>query len=145
MVKALFDTSVLVAAFWSNHPKHSSCITRLKQVKSGKIQGIICTHTLAELYSVLTGLPINPSLSPQIVQQLITENLAEFEVISLSSEDYHTVINKMVTLNLTGGSIYDALITQVVFKGEVDQLLTLNPNHFRRFGEEIAKLVEVPT
>ncbi|MDY7006477.1 MAG: hypothetical protein SWX82_21790 [Cyanobacteriota bacterium] len=51
----------------------------------------------------------------------------------------------MVTLNLTGGGIYDTLITQVVFKAEVDWLLTLNPNHFIRLGEEIAKLVEVPT
>ena len=66
-------------------------------------------------------------------------------MISLSAEDYQTVINKMVSLNLTGGGIYDALITQVVFKAEVDQLLTLNPNHFIRLGEEIAKLVEVPT
>ena len=51
----------------------------------------------------------------------------------------------MVTLSLTGGGIYDALITQVVFKAEVDRLLTLNSKHFICFGEEIAKLVEVPT
>ncbi|MDJ0659429.1 MAG: PIN domain-containing protein [Crocosphaera sp.] len=145
MVKALFDTSVLVAAFWTNHPKNLPCLTRLKEVKSGKIQGIICTHTLAELYSVLTRLPITPPLSPQLVQQLIRENLTKFEVISLSPEDYHSVINKMVTLNLTGGGIYDALIAQVVFKVDVDKLLTLNPNHFRRLGEEIARLVEIPT
>ena len=145
MVKALFDTSVLVAALWTNHPKHSACISRLKKVKSGNIQGIICTHTLAELYSVLTRLPIKPAVSPQLAQQLIRENLAEFEVVSLCAEDYQTVINKMVNSNLTGGGIYDALIAQVVFKAEVDRLLTLNPKHFIRFGEEIAKLVEVPT
>ena len=51
----------------------------------------------------------------------------------------------MVTLNLTGGGIYDSLIAQVVFKVEVDRLLTLNPKHFIRLGEEVAKLVEVPT
>ncbi len=145
MVKALFDTSVLVAALWTNHPKHSACLSRLKKVKSGNLQGIICTHTLAELYSVLTRLPIKSPISPKLAQQLISENLAEFELISLSAEDYKRVINKMVTLNLTGGGIYDALITHVVFKAEVDQLLTLNPNHFIRLGEEIAKLVEVPT
>ncbi|NES71205.1 MAG: type II toxin-antitoxin system VapC family toxin [Okeania sp. SIO2D1] len=145
MVKALFDTSVLVAALWTNHPKHSACLSRLKKVKSGNIQGIICTHTLAELYSVLTRLPIKPAVSPKLAQQLIRENLAEFEVISLSTEDYQTVINKMVNFNLTGGGIYDGLIAQVVFKVEVDRLLTLNPNHFIRLGEEVAKLVEVPT
>ncbi|MGK7884574.1 MAG: PIN domain-containing protein [Crocosphaera sp.] len=145
MVKALFDTSVLVAGLWTNHPKHSPCLSRLKQAKSRNIQGIICTHTLAELYSVLTRLPIKFPISPKLAQQLISENLAEFEVISLSAEDYQTIISKMVNLNITGGGIYDALITQVVFKTEVDKLLTLNPNHFIRLGEEIAKLVEVPT
>ncbi len=52
MVKPLFNTSILVAVLCSNHPKHSDCISRLKKVKSGNLQGIICTHTLAELYSV---------------------------------------------------------------------------------------------
>ncbi|MDY7006476.1 MAG: hypothetical protein SWX82_21785 [Cyanobacteriota bacterium] len=78
MVKALFDTSVLVAALWTNYPKHSACISQLKKVKSGNIQGIICTHTLAELYSVLTRLPIKPAVFPQLAQQLIKENLVEF-------------------------------------------------------------------
>ncbi|MGB3511771.1 MAG: hypothetical protein WBA93_21555 [Microcoleaceae cyanobacterium] len=45
----------------------------------------------------------------------------------------------MVTLNLIGGWIYDALITQVVFKAEVYRLLTLNPNYFIRLGEEIVR------
>ena len=76
MVKALFDTSVLVAALWTNHPKHSACLSLLKKVKSGNIHGIICTHTLAELYSVLTRLPIKTAVSPQLAQQLIRENLA---------------------------------------------------------------------
>ncbi|MBO3460040.1 PIN domain-containing protein [Aetokthonos hydrillicola Thurmond2011] len=145
MVKALFDTSVLIAALWTNHPKHSGCTALVKKVKLGNLQGIICTHTLAELYSVLTRLPIKPPVSPKLAQQLINENLAEFEVISLSAQDYESVINKMVTLNLTGGAIYDALIAQIILKTEIDQLLTLNPNHFIRLGEEIAKLVEVPT
>lgn len=51
----------------------------------------------------------------------------------------------MVTLNLIGGGIYDAVIAQVVFKVEVNCLLTLNPNHFIRLDEEVTKLVEVLT
>ncbi len=86
MVKVLFDTSVLVAALWTNHPQHSLCLSRLKKVKSGNLQGIICTHTLAELYSVLICFPIKPTVSPKLAQQLIRENLAEFEVISLCIE-----------------------------------------------------------
>lgn len=50
----------------------------------------------------------------------------------------------MVNLNLTGGSIYDALIAQVALKAGASILLTLNPNHFIRLEEEIANLVQIP-
>ncbi|GGA48672.1 hypothetical protein CYANOKiyG1_67750 [Okeania sp. KiyG1] len=65
----------MVAELWTNHPKHSACLSRLKKVKSGNFQGIICTHTLAELYSVLTRVPIKPGVYPQLAQQFIGENL----------------------------------------------------------------------
>lgn len=51
----------------------------------------------------------------------------------------------MVGLNLPGGGIYDALIAQAALKGNVDRLLTLNPNDFVRLGEDIASLVQTPT
>lgn len=144
MTKTLFDTSVLVSAFVVSHPKHQSCIPWLHQVKAKQVQGIIATHTLAETYSVLTRLPVSPRISPRLARQLIDENLKEFEVVSLEAEDYYKVIDKMVTLNLMGGAIYDALIAQVATKAQVSQLLTLNPDHFTRLGDEIARLVLSP-
>jgi predicted nucleic acid-binding protein len=50
----------------------------------------------------------------------------------------------MVSLNLPGAGIYDALIAQAAIKAEVDVLLTLNPNDFRRLGEDVAQLVRLP-
>jgi predicted nucleic acid-binding protein len=144
VVKTLFDTSVLVASFWVDHPKHRGSIFWLEQVKSGKIEGVISSHTLAEIYAVLTSLPVRPRISPTLAQQMSQENLARFEVISLTPEDYQMVVTQMVNLNLTGGAIYDALIAQAALIAKVAQLLTLNPNHFTRLGEEIARLVKVP-
>jgi hypothetical protein len=50
----------------------------------------------------------------------------------------------MVTLNISGGGIFDALIAQAALKAAVDRLLTLNPNHFIHLGEALANLVQVP-
>ncbi|MEC4892895.1 MAG: PIN domain-containing protein [Oscillatoria sp. PMC 1051.18] len=143
MVKVLFDTSILVASFLKAHPKHTLCANWWQKVRSGEIEGIIASHTLAETYSVLTRIPLRPRISPSVAQQLIQENLKEFEVISLAPPDYEIVIKQMVELNLTGGAIYDALIAQVALKAKVDRLLTLNPKHFTRLGENIANLVQV--
>jgi len=135
---------VLVAAFEVSHPRHTVCLPWLQQAQTEQIQGLIATHTLAELYSVLTRLPVRPRISPELAQRLITENLERFEVIPLTTEDYQMVVAQMVNLNLTGGGIYDALIAKAAVKAEVNTLLTLNPNHFTRLGEDIARLVQVP-
>ena len=135
---------MLVAAFEVSHPRHTVCLPWLQQAQTEQIQGLIATHTLAELYSVLTRLPVRPRISPELAQRLITENLERFEVIPLTTEDYQMVVAQMVNLNLTGGGIYDALIAKAAVKAEVNTLLTLNPNHFTRLGEDIARLVQVP-
>ncbi|MBW4566670.1 MAG: hypothetical protein KME31_01245 [Tolypothrix carrinoi HA7290-LM1] len=56
--------------------------------------------------------------------------------------DYQATIARMVSLNLPGGGIYDALIAQAAIKANVDVLLTLNANDFTRLGEDVAQLVQ---
>lgn len=68
----------------------------------------------------------------------------KFEKVALTVEDYEATVAKMVSLNLPGGGIFDALIAQAALKAGVDVLLTLNPNDFTRLGDHIARLVQVP-
>ena len=144
MVKGLFDTSILVAALVADHPQHFYCFPWLQRVKSGEIIGVVSTHSLAELYSVLTRSPLPQPIKPKLAERLLAENLKTFEKVSLTAEDYQTTINLMVKLNIPGGAIYDALIAQAAIKSNVDILLTLNPKHFIRLGEAIARLITVP-
>ena len=89
MVKILFDTSVLVAAILVKHPHHFPCCSWLEKVKISQIEGFIVTHTLAELFSVISSFPSQPRFSPQ---RLIQENLKEFQIISLTEYDYYEAI-----------------------------------------------------
>jgi predicted nucleic acid-binding protein len=145
MVTVLFDTSFLVAAILVKHPHHSYCWRYLEKVKTGEIAGIVATHTLAKLFSVLSSFPSQPRLSPKITQQLIKDNLREFKIIVLTEIDYYQVMERMVKLGFTGGAIYDALIAHCALKMKPDKILTLNSKHFIRLGNEIAKLVETPS
>ncbi len=79
-MKVLFDTSALVAAFEVSHPRHGVCLPWLQRVQTSNIDGYVSTHTLAELYSVLS-LPVRPIISPAIAQRLIDENLNLFVAI----------------------------------------------------------------
>lgn len=143
-MKVLFDTSVLVAALIINHPKHSVCFSWLKSAESRNIQSFISTHSLAETYSVITRLPMQSRITPEQAQIIILDISQYLEAIPLLSKDYQTVIAQMANLNLTGGGIFDALIAQAAIKAKVNILLTLNPNHFTRLGDELIKLVQVP-
>lgn len=143
-MNVLFDTSVLVAALIADHPKHSESLPWLLRVKAETIQGFISTHTLAELYAVLTRLPLSQTIAPEIALRLIAENLDKLQKVVLTAEDYQTTLARLVKLNIIGGSIYDGLIAQAALKVKVDILLTLNPKHFNRLGDDVAKLVQVP-
>jgi predicted nucleic acid-binding protein len=59
-VKILFDTSVLVAALVESHPVHINAVAALRRVQNAQDMGWIAMHSIAELYSVLTRLPIQP-------------------------------------------------------------------------------------
>jgi predicted nucleic acid-binding protein len=144
LVKVLFDTSVLVAALIVSHPQHTICFPRLKAAESKQVEGFISTHTLAETYSVITRLPVQPRIAPAQAQSLVTDISQQLNSVTLISDDYLAAIAKMAALNLPGGGIFDALIAQAALKANVEILLTLNPNHFTRLGEAIGNLVQVP-
>jgi predicted nucleic acid-binding protein len=59
-VSTLFDTSVLVAAMVEAHPNHTAALPWLQRAKPGLVTGLVAAHSLAELYAVLTTLPIQP-------------------------------------------------------------------------------------
>jgi predicted nucleic acid-binding protein len=142
-MKTLFDTSVLVAAILSGHSRHSVCLPLLQQAQLKQTQGLISTHTLAEMYSTLTRIP-KTNITPTLARDLICDNLQNFERVLLTAEDYDTAIDLMVQHQLPGGGIFDALIAQAALKAQADVLLTLNPKHFIRLGTAIASKVETP-
>lgn len=140
----LFDTSVLVAALVKAHPAHERAVSWLKRAKTGEVTMIISSHTLAELYAVLTTLPVSPRISPDMAWRLINENIEKTAtVVPLDTEDYIETIRQLKAGGFSGGIVYDALIFKAALKSGADSLLTLNTADFARlkFGEA-PKIIE---
>ncbi|MGR3317400.1 MAG: type II toxin-antitoxin system VapC family toxin [Candidatus Anammoxibacter sp.] len=74
-MRTLFDTSVLIAALVEQHPKHERSLPWLSKAKDNKFEFIVSSHSLAELYAVLTTLPLTPRISAGIAWRLINENI----------------------------------------------------------------------
>jgi predicted nucleic acid-binding protein len=135
-MRTLFDTSVLVAAFIEGHPKHERALPWLSKAKAQEFECVISSHTWAELYAVLTTLPVKPRISPNVAWRLLHENIEGVaKTVSLSPAEYKAAIKKASESGLSGGIVYDALIVKVAEKTKVERILTFNLKHFRRVWE----------
>ena len=144
-MRILFDTSVLVAALIEDHPKHRNALPWLSKAKSKEYEFIVSSHTLAELYAVLSTLPLKPRISPGLAWRLVNENIEKTaQIISLSPKDYWALIKKAADLGLSGGIIYDALILKVAEKTKVEKILTLNKGHFLRIWQGDSAVIVEP-
>ncbi len=124
-MKALLDTSVLIAAMLPDHPAHAAASAWLAAAKQGAIAFIVSAHSLAEVYAVLTRLPRVPRITPTEAYRLIDENvLSCATVVSLSANDYENLIDKLAQEGVSGGAAYDAVIAKAADLAQVDHLVT---------------------
>ena len=127
------------------HPAHGTALPWLQRVKAKSDVGLVAAHSLAELYAVLTRLPVNPRIPPALALQLIQNNVLDTcEVVALSSDDYVTLLSHLADLGIAGGAVYDALLLHAAWKSGVDQVVTLNPNDFRRVYPTLADRIVSP-
>ena len=105
----------------------------------------VACHTLAELYAVLTTLPLKPKISPLTARRLIHEDIEiSARIVSLSSSDYRDTLKEMSELGLTGGMVYDALIAKAAKKSKVERLLTFNYDDFTRVWPDGESFIHTP-
>ncbi len=144
-MKVLLDTSVLVAGLVNSHPGHQRALPWLEQVRQQAIAAVVSAHSLAELYAVLTTLPVRPKISPAVAYQLIEDNvIGQIEAIPLTSGDYYDLIRHLSQVGIVGGAVYDAVIACAAVKAQVDHIVTFNHRDFRRIYPALAASVIVP-
>lgn len=144
-MKIFFDTSLLVAAVIEGHPAHALALPWLQRIKAKAVDGVVAAHSLAEMYAILTRLPVRPPIPPDIAREVIKANVLDTcEVVSLATADYVTLLDHLARLGITGGAVYDALLLHAAAKVGVDQVITLNARDFRRVYPALADKIMSP-
>jgi predicted nucleic acid-binding protein len=123
---------------------HDRALPWLERAKASQIVLHVAAHSVAEFYSVLTTLPLRPKISPVTATRLIDSIRSIATIVPLTASDYRSTIDDLAKHGLSGGIVYDALIATAAKKAKVDQLVTLNPDHFCRVWPAGAKTVIVP-
>jgi predicted nucleic acid-binding protein len=145
VMKVLFDTSVLVASLVRAHPRHPQAADWHRRGIKGEVDFFVSSHSLLELFAVLTRLPLQPSIQPSMAWTLIRSGVADrATIVPLTPKEYVGLVEEAAGLGLTGGVVYDALIARAAKKVQADVLLTLNPEHFRRVWPLEADRIRVP-
>jgi predicted nucleic acid-binding protein len=134
-VKIAFDTSVLVAAAVASHPRHQDAALLLQFARNHEHDGFLGTHALAELYSVLTKLPLEQRVTPAEALALIQALRDFLAAIPCDEAAYETAIRRCAERNLASGVVFDALHLVATETIGADALLTFNAADFERLQE----------
>ncbi len=144
-MKIYCDTSVLVAASVSAHPHHAQSLALLRQVRAGKVEGVISAHGTAEFYAVLTRAPLAPPVYPSEAWRLLTENiLPHFQVAALTAAQYRAVLQEAGEKGWTGGLIYDALHLAAAARNHCKRIYTFNLRHFLQLAPQLQDTICSP-
>jgi predicted nucleic acid-binding protein len=144
-MKTFLDTSVLVAAVVQKHEHHSRAYAILDRVQSGKDEGFISAHSLAEMYAVLTKLPPPYRHTPEQALLSIEENVVNhFKLTGLTGSDYTVLVREAALGGIQGGTIYDAVLLKCGAKAKAEHVFTLNLKHFQTIAPKniVSQIVE---
>ncbi len=141
-MKAFFDTSVLIAIFYVHHQFHQPSIDLIVRFK--KYEACCGAHSLAEIYSSLTGRTGRERVSGAEAMLFLGDILERLTIVSLDYQEYFKVLEASSTIGITGGAIYDALLGHCALKAKAQTIYTWNTKDFMRLGSAIARRVKTP-
>jgi predicted nucleic acid-binding protein len=141
-VKQFLDTSVLVATFYGDHQHHEPSFALFLRQK--KQTGYTALHCLAEVYSVLTGMPGKNRASPDEALLFLGDVRERLTLVTLDDEEYFSALDSASAAGISGGAIYDALLASCALKVRAQIIYTWNAKHFSRLGVEVAPRVKTP-
>ena len=137
-----FDTNVAVAAVTPLDPRHDRCLNALST--ADRRGGCLATHSLAEIFSILSGRPGAVRVPPLDAAKIVAHLRNRFTVVSLTPAEYESAIQSLASLGHSGGMVYDALLMACARKAKATKIYTLNVRHFRQIAPDLAPRITEP-
>ena len=126
------DSSVIVAALAQWHSEHVRAQRALERALEGKDGVVVPAHALVESFSVLTRMPAPYRAGAADVLQSLKQTFESTRLVTLNSRSIWPVLERVVSLGLSGGIVYDALILEAASDAGATKLLTLNTRDYDR-------------
>lgn len=137
-MSCLLDTNCLVALLSTVHEHHEVTLAELNRRQKRAEPFVLASHSLAEAYAILTRLPAPLRMAPDFAMELLEQNFAALQSISLTPAETWAALKSFPSRGISGGRTYDALIAACAKKARVDTLLTWNVAHFEPLADGFA-------
>ena len=86
------------------------------------------THSVAELYSALTMMPVQPRILPSEAASIIAANVIRFfQLEPVTPAMYQRAVATCAQRGLPGGKVYDALLIECARAAACDCRFRANP------------------
>lgn len=136
------DTSVLIATAQVSHERHKPSRDLWNQCT--RHTTAVSTHTIAEVYNVLTAMPPSLRLAPRDAVLAVETFLQRLTPVDLSAEEYMETLRHTANLGHSGGMIYDALHLACARKVQAEKIYTWNVKHFQMVAPDMAERIVTP-
>ena len=141
-MKEFFDTSVLVAAHVKQHTHHALSLAAL--ARATRATSSCAAHSLAEVYAVVTRLPLKPSVTPEQALLFLDDVRERLTVILLDEAGYIDTLRDLAARGIPGGQIYDGLVLRCAASVAAETIYTWNVKHFQRIAPHLADCIRTP-
>src|SRR5262249_53483914 len=141
--KVFFDTSVLVAALTRAHAHHPRALVWVEACGK-RVDGIVSWHGLAELWSVLTRLPVSPPVPPVLAERMLDRLRHRLRTVTVSPRAYRKALRRCSERGFRSGAVFDALHLVAAEEARAEMFLTFNADDFDRLVVEGGPRIVVP-
>jgi len=141
-MREFFDTSVLIAAFWRGHIHHEPSL--LLVASASRAESACALHSIAEVYSGMTALPVKPPIPSEQAFLFVQEVQSRLTLVGLEQHEYLETVQRSSESGVTSGRIYDALLLRAAAKCKAQTIYTWNLKHFRALAPELSSIIRSP-
>jgi predicted nucleic acid-binding protein len=117
-------------AYWDGSAVIEACNSSGLRARLHRERGLTRTHTLAEVFSTLTGGNLAFRLDADAAAQTVANLAADLDFHDLAAADVLTALKEARKKGVRGGRIHDYLHAVAAQKSGAKKLLTLDKNDF---------------
>jgi predicted nucleic acid-binding protein len=117
------------------HPSHGDAMGWIDAMATGRVKGLVTVHALAEVWSVLTKLPIHPRIDPAAARKVVGDIASIAQVVALTHVMYFDALDRCVSHGARSGAVFDALHLAAAERTGADVVLTFNEKDFVRLAQ----------